>query len=274
MQKMETIELSYQEWGQGGKKVLLLHGLADNALVWSNLAEYLTPDYHIVAPDLRGHGNSEKPETGYSFPELIADVELLLQKLEWSSVQAIAHSWSAKLLTIWATQKPQYFRSLILVDPFFIDSIPTYFRLSFPILYRVLPFLKTMGPFPSYAVAENTARQLKQYRGWNYWQKQAFQAGMEVKPDGSWGSKFTVSARNQIFEEVMKVSGLTKPVEIPTLLIKPEAGLNRTAWQLKPYRRYLKNLTITKVPGNHWPFLGESDVFNQTVADFLLSIGT
>jgi pimeloyl-ACP methyl ester carboxylesterase len=270
---LSNLQLSYLEWNQAGAQclapLLFLHGLADNALVWSSLADYLAGKYHIVAPDLRGHGDSSKPETGYTFKDYITDLESLINHLGWSSAHVIGHSWSAKLLTIWATQNPQFFCSLILVDPFFINKIPAWFKITFPILYRVLPFLQGMGPFPTYEAAENCARRLKQYQGWTPLQQQVFQAGMEQKPDGNWASKFTIQARNQVFEEVMKVSGLTEILTIPTLFIKPKKGLNRTEWQLQPYRNYIKNLQIEEVPGNHWAFLVEPEAFNQTVASFL-----
>lgn len=269
---MSSIELSYQKWGQGTEPILLLHGLADNAFVWESLAEYLAPRFQIVAPDLRGHGDSLKPENGYTFFDLIGDLQLLLKSLGWSSAHVLAHSWSAKIATIWATQSPENIRSLILVDPFFIGKIPSFFRVSFPLLYQVLPFLKTIGPFSSYEEAETVARQLKQYRGWSSLQQKAWKAGIEKKPDGSWGSKFTINARNQIFLELIKVSGLTDYIDIPTLFIKPEKGLNRTNWQLQPYRQYLTNLTIVEFPGNHWAFLVNPDTFNVTIANFLNEI--
>ncbi len=58
-------------------------------------------------------------------------------------------------------------------------------------------------------------------------------------------------------------------VDIPTLFIQSEKGVNRKDWQLKPYKTYLKNLRIGKVPGNHWPFLVQPEAFNQTVKTFL-----
>ncbi len=268
---LSGIELSYWEWNRGGEPLLLLHGLADCGLVWASLGDYLAPNYHIVAPDLRGHGDSSKPQEGYRFADFIRDLEALMQHLGWSSASVLAHSWSTKLLTIWATEHPERFRNLILVDPFFIDKIPGWLGITFPILYRVLPFLKIMRSFPSYEAAEKLARQLKQYRGWTPLQQQVFQASIEEKPDGTWGSKFVVPARNLIFQEVMRVAGLTKPIEIPTLFIKPCQGLNRTQWQLKPYRTYLSNLQICEVPGNHWAFLVEPEIFNRTVAEFLNS---
>ena len=126
-----------------------------------------------------------------------------------------------------------------------------------------------MGPFSSKDEAEKLAKTLKQYRDWSDLQQQAFFAGIEEKPDGTWGSKFTVAARNGIFTEVMRVAGLTKSIEIPTLFIKPKEGLNRSSWQLKPFKTYLKNLRICELPGNHWAHLSRSEDFNRTVKDFL-----
>ncbi len=266
---LNNIQLSYLEWKQGDRPLLLLHGLADHGLVWSSLGNYLAENYHIIAPDLRGHGDSLKPETGYTFTDYIDDLKALFEYLNWQNAHVISHSWSAKLACIWATKSPQSLRSLILVDPFFINSMPSIFKFTFPLLYRVLPFLKMMGPFPSYQAAEEQAKKLKQYQGWSSLQQEVFKTAMEQKPDGSWGSKFVKQARNEIFLDVMRVAGLTKSIDIPSLLILPAKGLNRTEWQIKPYKTYLTNLEITRVAGNHWAFLVEPDNFNFTIERFL-----
>ncbi|AFY44386.1 alpha/beta fold hydrolase [Nostoc sp. PCC 7107] len=263
------IQLSYLEWNQGQEPLLLLHGLGDHALVWSSLGTYLAADYHIVAPDMRGHGESSKPEKDYSFESAIADLETLMDKLGWSSAHVVSHSWTGKLAVIWAKKNPQRVRSMVLVDPIFIWKMPQFFKATFPVLYRFLSFLKGMGPFASYAEAEQLAQQLNQYQGWNELQQQVFQAGIEQKPDGSWGSKFTIAARDGIFEDVMRVPGFISPIDTPALFIKSDKGLNRQEWQLKPYKTNLKNLRLCQVPGNHWPFLTEPDSFNRTVAAFL-----
>lgn len=266
---LPDIQLSYLEWNQGNIPLLLLHGLADHALVWSSLGDYLSEHYHIVAPDMRGHGESSKPDRGYTFTDAIADLEALMEHLGWSEAHVLGHSWTGKVALIWARQHPQRLRSMILVDPIFVWKMPSVMKVTFPLLYRVLPFLQGMGPFASYEDAEQQARQLNLYQGWSSWQQQVFQAGIEQKPDGGWGSKFTIPARDQIFEDVMRVSGLTDSIDIPTLFIQPETGVNRKNWQLKPYKTYLKNLQICQVPGNHWPFLLQPDAFNQTVQTFL-----
>lgn len=269
---LDPIELSYLEW-PGQEPVLLLHGLADNACVWLSLGEALAGTYQVLAPDMRGHGESSKPETGYTFLELIADLEGLMAARGWSSAHVIGHSWTGKLAAIWARYHPERLRSLVLVDPIFIWKMPEVFRLTFPLLYRTLPFLKSMGPFSSYAVAEAQAKGLKQFRGWSDLQRQVFEAGIEQKSEGCWGSKFTVPARNGIFADVMRVAGLTEVLEIPSLLILPEQGFNRFNWQIESYPRYLQNLEVARVPGNHWPFLGEPEAFNHIVIKFLEGVG-
>ncbi|WP_035987440.1 alpha/beta fold hydrolase [Leptolyngbya sp. KIOST-1] len=273
-----SVPLSYAQWGDG-EPVMLLHGLADHGLVWESLAATLSDSgtepvakrYRCLAPDLRGHGDSGKPNDAdaYNALALVDDLEALAIACSTDSMTVIAHSWAAKLALLWAKQQPQRIHRLILVDPFFVNQLPGWFRPTFPLLYRTLPFLKVMGPFESYAAAESVARTLKQYRGWSPLQAAAFKAGMEQKADGTWGSKFAIAARNGVFNDILQQAGLTTELTVPTLLLLPEAGLNRTAWQLKPYRTYLPHLQVQTIPGNHWPHLVEPEAFNQSVAGYL-----
>lgn len=271
---LPEIELSYLEWQpetwkEKVPRLLLLHGLADSACVWTSLGNYLSNRYHIVAPDMRGHGESSKPKTGYTFKSAIADLEALMAHLNWSDAHILGHSWTGKLAPIWARQNPDRFCSMILVDPIFITQLPAAIKLTLPIVYRKLDCLKCVGPFATLSQAEAAAKQSGEYAHWSDVQQMVFQHQIEQKSDGTWGSKFAMAARNQIFAEVMKVAGLTENIDIQTLFVQPEKGVNRMAWQMQPYKRYLKNLTVAKVPGNHWSFLTEPETFNQTVADFL-----
>lgn len=263
------LQLNYWEWNQGSEPLLLLHGMTDHGLIWANLAEAIGDRYHIIAPDLRGHGDSDKPKQGYDCNVMIEDVNALLNQVGWTSAHIVAHSWSVKVAAIWAARQPEHFRSLVIIDPFFTGKLPGWVKLTFPFLYRVLPFLKTMGPFDRLEQIEQVGRQLKQYRGWSDLQQMAFYAGIEQKSDGRWGSKFVAQARDGIFEDVLRVNGLTQAIAIPTLFLQPEQGLNRTEWQIRPYRTYLKNLRIQSIPGNHWCFLVEPEPSNQAIATFL-----
>lgn len=264
-----NIEISYLEWNQGKTPLLLLHGMADHGLVWRKLGDYLEENYHIIAPDLRGHGNSSKPEKGYFTEDIINDLEALVNHLHWQKFHILAHSWSAKFVPIWVTKKPDIFQSMILVDPFYINKLPNWIKITFPLLYQVLPFLKMTGDFPSYEFAENLAKTLKQYQGWSDFQQEVFNYSIQQNDKGIWSSKFAIQARDEIFTDVMLKAGLTEKLMIPSLFIQPEKGLNRSNFQIQPFKDYLPNLTIKKVPSNHWAFLVEPQPFNEVIKEFL-----
>jgi pimeloyl-ACP methyl ester carboxylesterase len=251
-----AVTLTYREAGMG-EPVLLLHGLADHGGVWQGVIDTLSPHYRCIAPDLRGHGDSDKPDRpdAYGSLEFVADLEALATQLALTSLRVVAHSWAAKLALLWARIHPTRIQTLVLVDPFFVNKLSPLFRPTFPLLYRTLPFLKVMGPFADYDQAVALAKTLKQYSGWSPVQASVFEAAMEQKADGTWGSKFTVAARNGVFNDILQLAGLTAALPTPTHLLLPEQGLNRMAWQINPYKTYLPQLTMQTIPGNHWPHL-------------------
>jgi pimeloyl-ACP methyl ester carboxylesterase len=81
-------------------RLLLLHDLADCGMVWISLVEFLGDRYQIIAPGWRGHGDSSKPDRGYSCEDIIVDLEALMDRVGCTSAHVVAHSWSAKVATI------------------------------------------------------------------------------------------------------------------------------------------------------------------------------
>ncbi len=275
-----SLKIHYLEWRskEGNSNnpipILLLHGLGDCAAVWSDLGQRLSEQNHrVIAPDLRGHGDSSKTKSGYDFDSIIDDLEAFLIALDINQpIVAIGHSWSGKLVPIWVRRSPTKITAQILVDPFFIDRLPRISKLAFPLFYKVLPFLQMMGPFESKGVAESKAKTMKQYRPWTRLQQHAFESNLEQRSDKTWGSKLAIAARNGIFEAVTLVAGLTEPLSTPSLVLIAEKGLNRNDWQLQSYRKYLTQLTLRKLPGNHWLFLVNPEEFAQVIQAYLRQI--
>ncbi len=263
------INLSYLEWRQGDVPLLLLHGMADHALVWKDLAENLGAPYHIIAPDLRGHGDSSKPAEHYRFADMIADLTALMDAQGWTSANVLGHSWSGKMLVIWAQQQPHLFERLVLVDPAIMLALPRWTKILFPLLYKLLPFLSMLGPFQDFEHAQRQAQQLKQFKEWTPFQQDVFRASVEEKENGQWGSKFTLAAREPMFEAVIQTAGFTQEIEIPTLLIPATEGINTSERQLTPYRQFVQQLEIVPMESHHWPFLADPARFKTVVSDFL-----
>jgi pimeloyl-ACP methyl ester carboxylesterase len=113
---LNGIRIHYLEWGRSGPHIVLLHGMNSDASVWRDLAPILASDYHVIAPDRRGAGKSDKPVEGYNFPALVNDVALFCENLKLKQVIVIGHSFGAQLALMTSAMKPKLVSSVVLID--------------------------------------------------------------------------------------------------------------------------------------------------------------
>lgn len=110
------VELSFREEGSG-PAVVLLHGLAGDRLLWNPVIAHLSDEFHVVAPNLRGHGDAPLPPgSTFSFDELEGDVLALLDRNGMSAVHWVGFSAGAFLAMRLALNHPHRSRSLALVS--------------------------------------------------------------------------------------------------------------------------------------------------------------
>jgi short-subunit dehydrogenase/pimeloyl-ACP methyl ester carboxylesterase len=88
---------AYTEIDPQRPTVLAIHGYPDNHHLWDGVAEYLGGRYNVVAYDVRGAGESERPaaRSGYRFPQLISDVGAVIDSLGVEQVHLLAHDWGS-----------------------------------------------------------------------------------------------------------------------------------------------------------------------------------
>ena len=84
------IQLHYVIGGQGDP-VVLLHGWPETWYEWRHVMPALAKNYTVIAPDLRGHGDSSKPPTGYDGKTLAEDIYQLVTKLGYKSIFLVGH---------------------------------------------------------------------------------------------------------------------------------------------------------------------------------------
>jgi pimeloyl-ACP methyl ester carboxylesterase len=108
--------LHYQVMGHG-PEVVLLHGLTGNLAFWyPTIASRLAADYRVILLDLRGHGYSGTPSTGYTTSAMATDLEILLDHLSVERAHLIGHSYGGAVALNFATLHPRRVASLILAD--------------------------------------------------------------------------------------------------------------------------------------------------------------
>ncbi|POM26034.1 Tropinesterase [Actinomadura rubteroloni] len=86
--------LSYLDFGGPGRPLLALHGHLSEADAWSGLARALAPGWRVIAPDQRGHGDSDRASS-YTRDDYVADAIALLDHLGISQAVTLGHSGGA-----------------------------------------------------------------------------------------------------------------------------------------------------------------------------------
>lgn len=111
------IQLRYFDTGGTKPLLVLLHGLTANAHAFCGLWHHgLADHYRLVAPDLRGRGESDKPAFGYAYKDHAADILGLLDHLAIDSATIGGHSYGGLLSVYLAARYPEKVSKLVLLD--------------------------------------------------------------------------------------------------------------------------------------------------------------
>ena len=109
--------MAYRVSGDPGRPVLLLvHGLTSSSATWEPVMAALGEQAHVIAPDLVGHGESDKPRGDYSLGAFAAGLRDLLEMLGHTSATVVGHSLGGGVALQFAYQFPDYTERLGLVS--------------------------------------------------------------------------------------------------------------------------------------------------------------
>jgi pimeloyl-ACP methyl ester carboxylesterase len=111
------VRLHYLEWPGEGDRLVLLHANGFHARLWEPVVARFRSARHVIAPDLRGHGDSERPEDGYGWGSLAADVEALLRRIVPDRCRLAGHSVGGYIAALCAARLPDRVGGLVLLDP-------------------------------------------------------------------------------------------------------------------------------------------------------------
>jgi pimeloyl-ACP methyl ester carboxylesterase len=105
----QRLRLHYVDWGNPGKPPLLLvHGGRDHCRNWDWVAQALRDDWHVIAPDLRGHGDSQwSPDGSYTMAGYLYDLAQLIHQQQLAPVTIMAHSLGGNITLRYAGIYPE-----------------------------------------------------------------------------------------------------------------------------------------------------------------------
>jgi pimeloyl-ACP methyl ester carboxylesterase len=114
------LKLHVLDYGTAGKPPMLcVHGSAAHAHWFDFVAPGLTGDYHVLAPDLRGHGDSEwdrSAEPAYNYDRYAADLHELTEKLDLRDFILVGHSMGGLVSIVYAATYPGRAKAFIMID--------------------------------------------------------------------------------------------------------------------------------------------------------------
>ena len=110
-------DMHYETGGQGRTVLLLLHGNFASWRWWRPVLKSMPHGYRAYAPDLRGCGDSDHPEAGYTIAQHTADLEQLIFALGLPRLHLVGHSLGACIALQYALKHPQRIKTLTLVAP-------------------------------------------------------------------------------------------------------------------------------------------------------------
>jgi pimeloyl-ACP methyl ester carboxylesterase len=114
----QRLRLHYVDWGnESAPPLLLIHGNKDHARSWDWVARELRDEYHVIAPDLRGHGDSAWAIGGhYMINEFVLDIAQLVDTLGLHPLTIVAHSLGGAVALQYAAIYPERVSNLVAIE--------------------------------------------------------------------------------------------------------------------------------------------------------------
>ena len=104
--------------GGKGSPVVLLHGYTETSHMWLPILPELAKTHTVVVPDLRGAGDSSKPESGYDKKNMAVDIHDLVKTLGFKKVSIVGHDIGLMVAYAYAAQFPEETERIVLMDAF------------------------------------------------------------------------------------------------------------------------------------------------------------
>jgi pimeloyl-ACP methyl ester carboxylesterase len=276
----QRLRLHYLDWGnENAPALLLLHGGRDHARSWDWVARDLRREYHVIAPDLRGHGDSSWAIGGhYTFPEFVLDVAQLLDTLDLFPVTIVGHSLGGAVAISYTAIYPDRVKKLVAIEGLGPPPAMLEQQMGKPIWERTHEWIQQVRVFSSrlprrYPSIEAAARRMLEANSFLS-PAQAHHLtvhGVARNEDGTYSWKFDNYVRIFYPQRTApaEIRDLWGRITCPTLLMR-----GAESWASDPSKDgrgdAFQNARVVNVPdAGHWVHHDRLDEFLRQVRAFL-----
>lgn len=226
----QGLALNYADWGNRDAPLLVLvHGQLDHARSWDDVARALREEWHVVAIDLRGHGDSAwSPDGAYGFAQYVFDLARFIEHLGGGDVTFVGHSLGAAIVLRYAALFPEKARRIVAIEGLGSSPAISRKREAEPVARRWRNWFDRRArnlartPRRYGSIAEAVARMKAMHpRLPVETARHLAERGVRENPDGTFGWKFDDRARDPSPEETAlhDREAFWRAVECPVLLV-------------------------------------------------------
>tara|TARA_B100000949_G_scaffold42742_1_gene36305 strand:- start:913 stop:1782 length:870 start_codon:yes stop_codon:yes gene_type:complete len=276
----QRLKLHYADWGnEDAPPLLLVHGGRDHCRSWDWTAEVLRKDWHVIAPDLRGHGDSAwSPEGNYNMQAYIYDLAQLIHQLKLAPVTIVSHSLGGNICLRYTGLYPENVRKIVAIEGLgpspdrLTERRKTPWQDHFRKMIEDKRGLAGRQP-KRYDTLEQAYARMKEENSFLTAEQARHLTinGIARNEDGTYSWKFDNYLR--VWESVdithEQVAELWSNINCPTLLLYGEKS-----WASNPAEdgriKHFKHADVKMFPeAGHWLHHDQFDLFIETLRDFL-----
>jgi len=278
--KSQRLNLHYVDWGNpSAPPLLLVHGGKDHCRSWDWVAEKLSKDWHVIAPDLRGHGDSDwVPDGNYQSFGFVYDIAQLIHQLKLDPVTIVAHSMGGMVCSRFTGLYPEKVKSLVLIEGLGFSPKMVAEQSAIPRHERLRDWIEQKRGASGrqtkrYATLEEAYQRMKTENSFLTEEQAKYLTvqGSSQNEDGSYSWKFDnyLNVMGGIDIADAEVRGLWERISCPTLLL-----YGKDSWASSPKEdgrlEHFSNATFKEYENaGHWLHHDQFDRFMQELEDFL-----
>jgi pimeloyl-ACP methyl ester carboxylesterase len=268
------IRLHYVTQGEG-PLMLMLHGFPEFWYSWRRQIPEFAKDYKVVALDLRGYNDSDKPQeqSAYVMSEFIKDVEGAIAGLGYNRCVLVGHDWGGAIAWYFAYAHPEMVERLIVLNiphpARFAEGLRTpqqLLRSSYAFFFQLPALPELVIQWSDYQAVESA------FKGMAI-NKNAFtQADIEAYKDAV-AKRGALTAMLNYYRNAYKQFPKRdwNPLNVPTLMIWGEDDTALGKELTYGTEKYVSNFQIRYIPNcSHWVQQEKPELVNQYIREFLL----
>jgi pimeloyl-ACP methyl ester carboxylesterase len=276
----QRLRLHYVDWGNAGAPpLLLLHGGRDHCRSWDWVAAALRRDWHVLAPDLRGHGDSQWSANGdYAMTGYVYDLAQLIHQQELAPATIIAHSLGGMIALRYAGIYPERVRRLVAIEGLGPSPRRQRDRARQPVAERLQHWIAAQrglaGRLPRrYARLEEAFQRMREANA-HLSPEQAWhltQYGVNQNEDGTYSWKFDNYVRLEPPCDLTsaEIEELWGRITCPTLLVYGQESRVSNPQEDGRVRHFRNARVVTLAGAGHWVHHDRLDAFLELLRGFL-----